>query len=146
MTPIKKITNDFTQALSAVVTEVVEGNESALKLAVVLTSMTKAIDAAKKQIEDIMLHEAESYGQKNFADYNAKFQIAESGVKYDYTAIESWNFYQSEIDGLREKQKEIEAMAKTATENTPYVDAMTGECITSVPRSSKTIVKITLNK
>lgn len=146
MTPIKKVTNDFTTALTAVVGEVVEGNESALKLSVVLSTMTKAIDEARKKIEEHMLQEAESYGQKTFSDYGAKFQITECGVKYDYSVIEGWSAIQQTIDDLKKEQKAIEDMAKHATPNTPYIDPVSGECINGIPRSSKTTIKITLNK
>ena len=79
-------------------------------------------------------------------DFNAKFQIAEAGVVYDYENSKAWRDLTVEIEKLNEKRKTIESALKLATPEVPFVDPTNGEKITECKKVYKTIVKTTINK
>lgn len=136
--------NDFTSALERIVDSVLEGEESALRLSVIIKAMETALDNAKGKIQDVAMSEAELYGERSFKDHGARFNLTEAGIKYDYSQSTSWSSLQSTIEEARNRQKAIEEQMKKASEHTPYIDAESGEVITGVPKQSKKIIKITL--
>ena len=79
--------------------------------------------------------------------YGAKVEVAESGVKYDYSTNEQWKELESQIKPLKEAQKAIEDQIKMATKvGKSFVDENTGELISPVTKTSTTTPKITLSK
>lgn len=99
----------------------------------------------KKAITDA----AEGYGQKSFDFYNAKFEIKETGVKYDYTQCNDPVLadLNSRIDSLSEELKKRESFLKTVPQKGMIItDDETGETFTVYPpaKSSTTSVAVTL--
>ena len=96
-----------------------------------------------------ILSSAENMGEKSFQFHNAKFEIKETGVKYDFSRCEDpllSRLYtqQSELDG---KVKDRESMLKTVPQKGMIVtDEETGETFTVYPpsKSSTTNVSVTL--
>ena len=97
-----------------------------------LTALEKVAGDAKKAIAEKAISEKEKYGnEKQTSVYGATFEIAEAGVKYDYSVNPAWRELQEQIDILRAEQKGLEksmVMLKAA------------------PKTSTTIIKCTLNK
>lgn len=60
-----------------------------------------------KRFNDLLLESAEKYGAKTFQSFNGKFEIKETGVKYDFSKCEDLFLF-----SLYEKQKSIEALVK----------------------------------
>jgi len=95
------------------------------------------------------LESAENVGQKSFQFHNAKFEIKETGVKYDFSKCEDevlTRLYsqQSELDA---KVKSRESMLKTVPAKGMIItDEETGETFTVYPpaKSSTTSVAVTL--
>ena len=75
-----------------------------------------------------------------------KLELAETGVKYDYSLNAKWNEITAEIDALNEKRKKMEAFIKTLETMKTEVDPVTGEMIEWVPapKSSTTTIKRTI--
>ena len=96
-------------------------------------------------IKDVVLEEAEKYGEKSFERGNSKFQVAEVGVKYDYSNCNS-----TKLDELNEQIKYLSAKKKK--EETflrgidPDDDVFSSEGVKLNPpvKTSMTQVKITL--
>ena len=78
----------------------------------------------------------------------AKLEIAESGVKYDYSANQQWQEIEAKLEPLLKEKKTIEERIKMATKiGNSILDEYSGEIIASpVPKISTTILKITLGK
>ena len=93
-----------------------------------------------------MLLQAVQFKGGKCEDFNAKFQVAEAGVVYDYENSKTWRDLTIEIEALNEKRKTIEAALKLATPEVPFVDPTNGEKITECKKVFKTIVKTTINK
>ena len=96
-------------------------------------------------VKDMLLQAIKFRGGK-CKDFNAKFQIEEAGVIYDYENSKTWRDLTREIEELNEKRKTIEAALKLATPEVPFVDPTNAEKITECKKVFKTIVKTTINK
>jgi hypothetical protein len=78
--------------------------------------------------------------------YRVELQVAEVGTKYDFTANAKWNAIQSQINSLKEEQKNIESFCKSLKSKTITVDEETGESFEFYPpaKSSTTSIKKTI--
>ena len=128
------------------------GEIDPLRLQVFFAAVEKMAKAVKDAVRDNSVDEVLSRSDdgKSCKVAGAKIEVAETGVKYDYSVIPSWHNAQRKIDALKELQKSIEGKAKFASEKSPYIDCdtETGEQteIVAIPRTSTTAIKITLGK
>lgn len=129
-----------------------EGEGDPLKVQIFLTAVEKVAKMVKDGIRELCVDAVESRADnaKSMTLAGARIEITETGVKYDYSVIPSWQNVQRKIDALKELQKQIEGKAKFASEQSPYIDCdtETGEQteIIAIPRTSTTAVKVTIGK
>jgi len=110
-----------------------------------LESLVKML-RSDERLKEYTLSKAQSYGKRELADnFNAKIEVKETGVKYDYSNSHDWQAAQEKGKQAEEVRKAIETRLKTATMNAPYIDILTGEEITGIGKSSKTTVVVTIN-
>ena len=124
-----------------------QGGISPLKAEAIICNLEQVAKAyrANNEVKDMLLQAVQFKGGK-CEDFNAKFQVAEAGVVYDYENSKTWRDLTIEIEALNEKRKTIEAALKLATPEVPFVDPTNGEKITECKKVFKTIVKTTINK
>ena len=96
-----------------------------------------------------VLDAASRYGGKSFEAFNAKFQVKETGVKYDYSNCNDsyLNDLQQQYDSIGEKIKERQKMLQTLPqEGILFTDQTSGDTYTIYPpaKSSTTSVAVTL--
>ena len=129
------------------VESVKQGAISPLKAEAIICNLEQVAKAyrANREVKDMLLQAVQFKGGK-CEDFNAKFQVAEAGVVYDYENSKTWRDLTIEIETLNEKRKTIEAALKLATPEVPFVDPTNGEKITECKKVFKTIVKTTINK
>ena len=129
------------------VESVKQGAISPLKAEAIIANLEQVSKAyrANPEVKDMLLQAVQFKGGK-CEDFNAKFQVAEAGVVYDYENSKTWRDLTIEIEKLNEKRKTIEAALKLATPEVPVVDPTNGEKITECKKVFKTIVKTTINK
>ena len=129
------------------VESVKQGAISPLKAEAIICNLEQVAKAyrANREVKDMLLQAVQFKGGK-CEDFNAKFQVAEAGVVYDYENSKTWRDLTVEIEELNEKRKTIEAALKIVTPEVPFVDPMNGEKITECKKVFKTIVKTTINK
>lgn len=146
-------TNAAVKAVSErVINALNEGEGDPLKVQIFLTAVEKVAKAVKDGIRELCVDAVESRADnaKSMTLAGAKIEITETGVKYDYSVIPSWQNVQRKIDSLKELQKSIEGKAKFASEKSPYIDCDTEDGtiteITAIPRTSTTAVKVTIGK
>lgn len=60
-----------------------------------------------KKFNALLIESAEKYGSKTFQAFNGKFEIKETGVKYDFSKCED-----QVLIALYEKQKQIDSLVK----------------------------------
>src|SRR5574344_471978 len=129
------------------VESVKQGAISPLKAEAIICNLEQVAKAyrANNEVKDMLLQAVQFRGGK-CEDFNAKFQVAEPGVIYDYENSKTWRDLTIEIEKLNEKRKTIEAALKLVTPEMPFIDPTNGEKITECKKVSKTIVKTTINK
>ena len=129
------------------VESVKQGAISPLKAEAIICNLEQVAKAyrANREVKDMLLQAVQFKGGK-CEDFNAKFQVAEAGVVYDYENSKTWRDLTIEIETLNEKRKTIEAALKLATPEVPFVDPTNGEKIIECKKAFKTIVKTTINK
>ena len=105
------------------VESVKQGAISPLKAEAIIANLEQVAKAyrANAEVKDMLLQAVQFKGGK-CEDFNAKFQVAEAGVVYDYENSKTWRNLTIEIEDLNEKRKTIEAALKLATPEVPFVD------------------------
>ena len=133
--------------VSKLIENVKGGVISPLKAEAIICNLEQVAKAyrANYEVRDMLLQAVQFKGGK-CEDFNAKFQMAEVGVIYDYENSKTWRDLTKEIEALNEKRKTIEAALKLATPEVPFVDPTNSEKITECKKVFKTIVKTTIKK
>jgi hypothetical protein len=96
-------------------------------------------------IRDVVLEEAERFGQKTFDYQGAKYTVKEAGISYNFNRCNDtqWEQLNEQIKSLTEKKKERETFLKTVKPDMEvYNDE--GVKIEAPIKTSSTIVAITL--
>ena len=119
------------EQVDKIVTAVDNGEIDALKVIGNLTALEKVAATAKKAIMPYAVNQAERWGEKSFTTFGAKFEVAEAGVKYDYSEDEKWQ-------KLIAKKEELDAKIKAREVELKKL----GRC----SKTSTTIVKVSLAK
>lgn len=133
--------------VSKLIESVKHGAISPLKAEAIICNLEQVAKAyrANYEVREMLLQAVQFKGGK-CEDFNAKFQVAETGVIYDYENSKTWRDLTREIKALNEKRKTIEAALKLATPEVPFIDPTNGEKITECKKVFKKIVKTTINK
>ncbi|MDR2927155.1 MAG: hypothetical protein LBV41_02970 [Cytophagaceae bacterium] len=131
---------------------VTSGYTDPLKVEIQMANIEQVVKKYRSdaRINECVLNEAAKYGQKSFNVFNAKIEVKEVGVKYNYDEV-GHPLYDSvcaEIDRLAEKKKELEQVMKAQNGVWIYTDPDTGEIaeVSPVCRTSTTKAVITINK
>lgn len=124
--------------------QLLSGETSPMKVAIMLKAGEDLFKdlRADEDVRRMILKEAEKNG-KSFAEYGAKFEIKEAGVKYDFTGCNDsvWNELNAKLDNLKEEIKARELILKAHKEAWATSD---GEMIYPPGKSSTTTVAVTL--
>lgn len=119
------------EQIDKIVTAVDNGEIDALKVIGDLTALEKVANTAKKAVMPYAINQAEKWGERSLSTFGAKYELAEAGVKYDYSEDEKWQ-------KLMAKKEELDAKIKAREVELKKL----GRC----SKSSTTIVKVTLSK
>lgn len=121
-----------------------DGNVEPLRMLSQLKCIEKTIKDVldDKDVKECFLNSLN--GDKKRETFGCLFEESEAGVKYDYSVSEEWVEANQLVKDAEEKRKAIETKLKTITENSPYLDSISGELIHALPKSSTTIIKTTL--
>ena len=135
------------------IASVLDGYNDPLKVKVQLAAMKKTIEEieSREEFKTAVMNEAEKFHKQELANiHNAKIEIKETGVKYDYLAcgMPEYEALISEIATLTERKKALETRLKTITKEEEHISPLTGEIVTLVPavKTSTTSIVITINK
>ncbi len=137
--------------VSDVISKINDGFIDPLKIHLQVKCMEDIVKQinADKVYKDAVLTASGAMGQKSFQFHNAKFEIKEVGVKYDFTqcadpVLSRLHQQQAETDNA---VKDRETMLKTISQSGMVItDDETGETVTIYPpaKSSTTSVAVTL--
>lgn len=123
-----------------------KAKEDPLKLRIYIKRMIEFLSVYDKEIDEAVREEAEKFGEKSFKLEGAKIELAEVGVKYDYSKSPLWIEYDKRHKEIEEIKKDHEKFLKSLKEPMTMVDENTGETIKLYPpaKSSKSSVKVIL--
>ena len=135
----------------SVIDQIQAGNADPLKIHLQVKMMEETVKQlnANSIYKSAVLEAAEKYGEKSFQVNNAKVEIKEVGVKYDFSKCEDTvlNDLYSQQEKISEAIKKRETMLKSVDGKGMIVtDQDTGDTFTVYPpaKSSTTSVAITL--
>lgn len=133
---IDSLANELTEGVAS-------GFVNPLEFLVKIEFLNKVIEQAKKQVKELALQNL-TQPQELFG---AKVEVAEIGVKYDYSKNEIWQELKDKMQPLEDELKKVEEQIKMATKiGKSIVDESTGELISPVQKTSTASIKITLGK
>jgi hypothetical protein len=108
----------------------------------------KVFEKAKESVIQGALKEANKYPEKTIEQFGVKFEKAEAGVSYDYSACghEDYDLICAEIVKLTDKKKEFEKLLQSIKEPTGLTNTSTGETFVVNPplKKSTTTLKVTI--
>lgn len=134
---------DFAQS---VVNGLKEGHSDPLKVHLQVKCMEDLIKqiTSHPDYKELTLEEAAKYG-KSFEHYNAKFEVKEMGVKYDFTQCGDpiYNKLAEELADLEKQVKDRQAFLKTVQPNTQLL--IEDEVIVLYPPIKTSTTSITVN-
>lgn len=102
--------------LTALVTEVEEGNTDPLKAYIDLKRIEKVLASSIKQIGESAVKEAKLEGAKQFDKFGATIQVKDGAARYSYKHIPQW-------EAIEKNKKEIETAAKNRALNPSLIIA-----------------------
>lgn len=122
------------------------GRENPLLLRIQIKRMIEFLTVYDKQLDEAVRDEAEKFDERSFEFNGAKVELAEVGVRYDYSNDPEWNKLKELIEPINKDIKEREEFLKKLTKPFDTIDSDTGEVIRIQPaaKSSKSSVKITI--
>lgn len=121
-----------------------ESGESPLEMLVKSEALTQLLEGIKAELKADVISELDKYPQGKAEVLGAELAKMESGVKYAYDGDYTWTKLNQEVEAVKYKMKEREALLKTIKE--PLVDPETGELVHPAPKYSTTTFKISLKK
>ena len=126
--------------------ELQSGSVNPLDIIHVQKCFEKAFEKVKPTLSELARNEAEKYG-KSFDYKGAKIELAEVGVKIDYSQCGhlDYNDLCAKIDKLLEQKKNYETMIKTYKEPQNLI-SIGGEVMTVYPptKTSTSSIKVTI--
>jgi hypothetical protein len=138
----------ITAFVKQVVTEVKNGNVSALRLKLLCKTMESISEKIDKETRQEQINEASSYGDKPFDFHGAEIHLTSVKTEYDYAHCGDPEFetIDSKIKELTKQRKEREEFLKRLTKSELIVDQNSGELVTIKPPVKKQTdgVKVTI--
>lgn len=145
--PIQEMSKAQINHLVHLITENISLNGGEVIKTLALASKYQHLFAElEKNLKELGVNELYKYDKSRFEAHNVEMQVAEVGTKYDYSATKKWVELQDQIDEIKAKQKQVEAMCKSLKSKTITVDEETGETLEFYPpvKSSTTSIKRTI--
>lgn len=136
----------------ALVEQAKNGEVNLLKVHAAFENLKGVMDSYLKNpdIKRLEIEEVQKYENDVANAYGAKFEIAQVGVKYDYTLCghKEYNRIQQQIAELQVKAKQMEEIMKLNKEMWVYTDTETGEQYEVYPpeKTGSMSVKVTIGK
>lgn len=129
------------------ITAIKEGKANPFEILSRMEAVKLFCDQVRDGVNDHVRAELEKYGKEGHRALDAKFELAEVGVKYFYEKDPVWSAFNTELDAIKEKIKEQEKFLKVLSKPLNEVQD-TGEVVERMPpyKTSKSSFKITLAK
>lgn len=140
--------SNIESAANRMIISVKEGQFNPYELLARMEAVKSYCEQVRSGIEEFVRDELEKYGKSGLKILDAKFDLAEVGVKYDYSNDPKWSALKAQKDSIDALMKEAEKFLKVLSKPLNETDMDTGEITERIPpsKSSKSSFKITLGK
>ena len=145
---IEPTKQNIERAANEMVTAIKEEGKDPFELLVRMEAVKSFCEMTRKGLEAYTREELEKYGKEGYKALQAKFELAETGVKYDYSGCPKWSALKEKADAIAKEMKDREALLKALTKPMIETDMETGETIEVLPpiKNSNSSFKISLSK
>lgn len=99
-----------------------------------------------KEFLSAVMEEIAKHGKEFVSPRGVKFELAETGTRYDYSQNAEWMELNLLEKSLGEKRKALEEKLKKIPAGSALADTETGETLIGPPKTSKSSFKIVLPK
>lgn len=99
-----------------------------------------------KDFKQAVMDEISKYGKDHTTARGVKFELAETGTKYDYSNNPEWVSIEKELKAMQDRKKALEDKLKKIPAGAALVDESTGETLIGPAKTSKSSFKIILAK
>lgn len=142
---LKPTKSDIKIASDILIQQVADGELNAIDVALQLKVMEEFVKDAREKLNEFAIGELYKHPSGKASLHDTKIEIAETGVKYDYSADNVWRALKEESELASAMLKSREEMLKKIPTGSQLVDS-DGEVITGPTKTSTTSYKITLAK
>lgn len=142
---LKPTKTDIKTATDILIQQVDSGEVNAIDAALQLKVLEEFIKDAREKLNKYTIDELYKYQSCKVNIYDAKIEIAETGIKYDYSNDFVWQKLKQENELTSSALKEREDLLKKIPAGSQLVDE-NGEVSTGPTKTSTTSYKITLAK
>lgn len=142
---LKPTKTDIKIATDILIQQVDSGEVNAIDAALQLKVLEEFVKDAREKLNKYAIDELYKYQACKVNIYDAKVEIAEVGVKYDYSADIVWQRLKQDNELTTSALKEREELLKKIPAGSQLVDE-DGEVATGPTKTSTTSYKITLAK
>lgn len=128
-----------------------DGHINVLEALAQLEFLSQVVDGIKAKARELSIDEIARYGNEaktGVVMHGVTLKLKEAGTKYNYSHNTLWNSIKEKEDGIAQARKDLEAMLKTISKPTTFVNKDTGEIHDLVPalKTSTTTVEVSLKK
>src|ERR1044072_353233 len=99
-----------------------------------------------KEFRSAVMDEIKKYGKDHTTGRGVRFELAETGTKYDYSENPAWVALEERLKAVQAEKKALEERLKTIPAGSALVDESTGETLIGSSKTSKSSFKIILGK
>jgi predicted heme/steroid binding protein len=142
---LKPTKTDIKIATDILIQQVDNGEVNPIDAALQLKVMEEFVKDAREKLNKYTIDELYKYQACKVNIYDAKIEIAETGVKYDYSTDLVWQKLKQDNELTSSALKEREDLLKKIPAGSQLVDE-NGEVATGPTKTSTTSYKITLAK
>ena len=142
---LKPTKSDIKIATDILIQQVDNGEVNPIDAALQLKVLEEFVKDAREKLNKYTIDELYKYQACKVNIYDAKIEIAETGVKYDYSTDLVWQKLKQENELTSSALKEREDLLKKIPAGSQLVDE-NGEVATGPTKTSTTSYKITLAK
>lgn len=130
------------------ITQIKQGEGNGFEILARMEAVKLFCDQVRSGVEQHLRDELEKYGKEGYKCLEARFELAEVGVKYDYSTDPTWATLKTKLDTIVGEMKDREKLLKTISKPFNETNMETGEVIEVRPanKTSKSSFKITLGK
>jgi hypothetical protein len=111
-----------------------------------LFTKLKEIISKDSQLHNAIVDEIKKHGKEYISGRGVKFELAETGVEYDYSQNADWMELNMQEALIAQKRKALEDRLKKIPPGKLLVDDNTGEVLVGATKKSKSSFKVTLPK